>query len=401
MLNTLRDKKVIVGVTGGIAAYKAAHIVRLLVKNGAEVKVIMTDAAKEFITPLTLSTLSKNPVVSGFFDEKDGNWNSHVDLGLWADALLIAPATANTMSKMVNGAADNLLIATYLAAKCPVFIAPAMDLHMFTHPSTTNNLEILKKRGNYIIDPVAGELASGLEGKGRLDEPENIVRYLQDYFVPKNMLGKKILITVGPTYEKIDLVRYIGNYSSGKMGFALAENCARRGADVILISGPVSLSTPYKNIERINVDTTEQMYNKVMTHFENMDGAIMCAAVSDFTPVEKLDNKMKRGKNNIQLELKPTVDIASAVGAIKKPEQFVVGFALEAENGEENAIAKMERKNLDFIVLNYLNDPFAGFGVDTNKVTILHRNGMVKQYELKDKLDVADDIVQEINTLLF
>ncbi len=397
----LNGKKIIVGVTGGIAAYKSAQIVRLLVKHGAEVKVIMTPSAQQFITPLTLATLSKNPVVTDFFDAVDGQWNSHVDLGLWADAFLIAPATANTLGKMVTGMADNLLIATYLAAKCPIFIAPAMDLHMFTHPTTQQNLETLKTHGSLIIDPVAGELASGLEGKGRMDEPENIVRFLQDYFVPKDMLGKKILITAGPTYEKIDPARYIGNYSSGKMGFALAETCARRGAAVILVCGPVHLKTSYKNIERINVDTAADMHKMVMSRFEHVDGAIMCAAVSDFTPVARAEQKMKRGKENIFLELTPSIDIAAEVGKVKKPEQFVVGFALETDHEEENAISKMERKNFDFIVLNSLRDPFAGFGVDTNKVTILHRSGMKKEYELKDKVDVADDIVQEINTLLF
>jgi phosphopantothenoylcysteine decarboxylase/phosphopantothenate--cysteine ligase len=401
MPSILNEKKIIVGITGGIAAYKTVQIVRLLVKYGAEVKVIMTPSAHQFVTPLTLATLSKNPVVTDFFDATNGQWNSHVDLGLWADAFLIAPATANTLGKLATGTADNLLIATYLAAKCPVFIAPAMDLHMYAHPTTRQNLETLKAQGNLIIDPVAGELASGLEGRGRMEEPENIVRFIQDYFVPQNMLGKKILITAGPTFEKIDPVRFIGNYSSGKMGFALAETCARRGADVILVCGPVHLKTPYKNIERINVDTAADMYKVVMSRFEHVDGAIMCAAVSDFTPVVRAEQKMKRGKENIFLELTPSIDIAAEVGKLKKPEQFLVGFALETNHEEENAISKMERKNFDFIVLNSLRDPFSGFVVDTNKVTILHRSGMKKEYELKDKVDVADDIVQEINTLLF
>lgn len=401
MPSILNEKKIIVGITGGIAAYKTVQIVRLLVKYGAEVKVIMTPSAHQFVTPLTLATLSKNPVVTDFFDVTNGQWNSHVDLGLWADAFLIAPATANTLGKLATGTADNLLIATYLAAKCPVFIAPAMDLHMYAHPTTRQNLETLKAQGNLIIDPVAGELASGLEGRGRMEEPENIVRFIQDYFVPQNMLGKKILITAGPTFEKIDPVRFIGNYSSGKMGFALAETCARRGADVILVCGPVHLKTPYKNIERINVDTAADMYKVVMSRFEHVDGAIMCAAVSDFTPVVRAEQKMKRGKENIFLELTPSIDIAAEVGKLKKPEQFLVGFALETNHEEENAISKMERKNFDFIVLNSLRDPFSGFVVDTNKVTILHRSGMKKEYELKDKVDVADDIVQEINTLLF
>lgn len=397
----LNGKKIILGVTGGIAAYKSAQIIRLLVQKGAEVRVIMTPLAKEFITPLTMATLSKNPILVDFFDPTNGNWNSHVDLGIWADALLVAPATANTLAKMATGVADNLLITTYLSAKCPVFVAPAMDLDMFAHPTTKQNLNTLKSFGNYVIEPTVGELASGLEGKGRMEEPENIVRYLNDFFVTKDMSGKKILITAGPTYEKIDPVRFIGNYSSGKMGFALAENCARRGAEVVLVSGPVHLSTPYKNIERINVESAKEMHKVVMSRFEQVDGAILCAAVADFTPETTAGSKLKRGKENLTLELKPSVDIAAAVGKIKKPEQFIVGFALETNNEEENAILKMERKNFDFIVLNSLQDRNSGFGFDTNKVTILHRSGMKKQYELKSKLDVADDIVKEINTLIF
>jgi phosphopantothenoylcysteine decarboxylase/phosphopantothenate--cysteine ligase len=397
----LRGKKIILGITGSIAAYKAATLVRLLVKEGAEVKVLMTPLAKEFITPLTMATVSGNPILVDFFNPENGDWNSHVDLGLWADAYIIAPATANTIGKMVGGVADNLLLTTYLSAKCPVFVAPAMDLDMFAHPSTKRNLDTLKSFGNLIIEPTVGYLASGLEGKGRMEEPENIVRYMSDFFTPKKMLGKKVLITAGPTYEKIDPVRYIGNFSSGKMGFALAESCARQGAEVTLITGPVKVRARHQNINRIDVDSAEEMYKMVMKYFGKMDGAILCAAVADFTPVHKLNSKIKREKENLLLELKPTQDIAASVGKIKKGEQFLVGFALESDNEEVNAISKMERKNFDFIVLNSLQDHHSGFGFDTNKVSIIHRSGLKRAYELKSKLDVADDIVNEINTLIF
>jgi len=397
----LKGKKIILGVTGSIAAYKSATLIRLLVKEGAEVKVIMTPLAKEFIAPLTMATLSKNPILVDFFDPENGSWNSHVDLGIWADAYVIAPATANTIGKMVNGVADNLLLTTYLSAKCPVFVAPAMDLDMFAHPSTKKNLEILKSYNNQIIEPTTGELASGLEGKGRMEEPENIVRFLDDYFTPKRMKGKKVLITAGPTYEKIDPVRFIGNYSSGKMGFALAESCAAQGAEVILVTGPVNMSIKHPLVKRINVESAEEMYKAVMLHFDDTDGAILCAAVADFTPVTTAANKIKREKDNLLLELKPTNDIAATLGKLKKHEQFLVGFALESENEEANAISKMERKNFDFIVLNSLQDPNSGFGFDTNKISIIHRSGLQKKYELKNKLDVADDIVNEINTLIF
>lgn len=397
----LKGKKIILGITGGIAAYKSAQLVRSLVQKGAEVKVVMTPLAKEFITPLTMATLSKNPVLVDFFDPTNGNWNSHVNLGLWADAMLIAPATANTLAKMATGIADNLLLTTYLSAKCPVFVAPSMDLDMFAHPTTKQNLKALKSYGNIIIEPAVGELASGLEGKGRMEEPAKIVSILSDYFVPKDMLGKKILITAGPTYEKIDPVRFIGNYSSGKMGFALAEACAQRGAVVSLVTGPVALSLSNNTIERINVESAEEMHKVVMSRFPEADGAILCAAVADFAPANTAASKIKREKDNLRLELKPTTDIAAAVGAIKKPEQFIVGFALETDNEEKNAIDKMERKNFDFIVLNSLQDPNSGFGFDTNKVTIIHRSGLKKAYELKTKLDVADDILKEINTLIF
>ncbi|MDD3196277.1 MAG: bifunctional phosphopantothenoylcysteine decarboxylase/phosphopantothenate--cysteine ligase CoaBC [Paludibacter sp.] len=397
----LTGKKIVLGVTGGIAAYKAAFLVRLLVQKGAEVRVVMTPMAKEFISPLTLSTLSRNPVLIDFYDKSTGNWNSHVDLGTWADAMLIAPATANSMAKMVTGQADNLLITTYLSARCPVFVAPAMDLDMFAHPSTRESLAKLKDYGCIIIEPAVGELASGLEGKGRMEDPESIACILFDYFEPKDMVGKKILITAGPTYEKIDPVRFIGNYSSGKMGFALAETCARRGAEVVLIAGPVSLSLQNKAIERINVETADEMAKAVLSRWDDMDGGILAAAVADFTPAVRRDYKIKREGDVLNVSFNPTIDIAAEVGRIKRHEQFLVGFALENENEEQNALAKMDRKNFDFIVLNSLQDPDSGFGFDTNKVTILHRSGLKRQYELKSKLDVADDIVREMNTLIF
>lgn len=397
----LQGKKIILGVTGSIAAYKAAHLIRLLVKEGMEVKVVMTPLAKEFITPLTLATLSKNPILVDFFNPENGDWNSHVDLGMWADAYLIAPATANTIGKMVNGVADNLLLTTYLSAKCPVFVAPAMDLDMFAHPSTKHNLDILRSYGNQIIEPAVGQLASGLEGKGRMEEPENIVQFLDDYFTPKLMLGKKVLITAGPTYEKIDPVRFVGNYSSGKMGFALADACAKQGAEVTLITGPVNVRAKHAAINRINVESAEEMYKAVLSKFDKMDGAILCAAVADFTPVSQSDYKLKREHDNLVVELKPTLDIAAEVGKIKRHEQFLVGFALETNNEEANAKSKMERKNFDFIVLNSLQDPNSGFGFDTNKVSIIHRSGLQREYELKSKLEVADDIINEINTLIF
>jgi len=393
----LQGKHIILGVTGSIAAYKSAQLIRLLVKEGTEVKVIMTSLAKEFITPLTLATLAKNPILVDFFDPTNGNWNSHVDLGLWADAYLIAPATANTIAKMASGVADNLLLTTYLSAKCPVIVAPAMDLDMFAHPTTQRNLETLKSIGNLIVEPASGELASGLDGKGRMEEPEVIVRFLDDFFTPKLLSEKKILITAGPTYEKIDPVRFVGNYSSGKMGFALAEVCARQGAEVCLITGPVQMKTIHPNIERIDVESAGEMFDAVMNRFYGTDGAILCAAVADFTPIERAESKLKReNDNNLLLELKPTQDIAASLGKMKMENQFLVGFALETNNEEANARQKMERKNLDFIVLNSLQDEHAGFGYDTNKITILDRTGLKKQFELKSKNAVAEDIVNEI-----
>jgi len=396
----LKGKKIILGVTGSIAAYKSAQIVRLLVKEGAEVKVVMTELAKEFVTPLTLATLAKNPILIDFFDPTNGNWNSHVDLGLWADAYLIAPATANTIAKMATGVADNLLLTTYLSAKCPVFLAPAMDLDMFAHPATQANLKTLKSIGNHIIEPASGELASGLDGKGRMEEPENIVRILDDFFTEKPLLGKNILITAGPTYEKIDPVRFVGNYSSGKMGFALAEVCAKQGADVVLISGPVQLTTKHPNIQRIDVQSAEEMYEEVTNRFYATDGAILCAAVADFTPIDPAETKLKREKENLFLELKPTHDIAASLGEMKTESQFLVGFALETNNELANAQSKLERKNFDFIVLNSLQDAQAGFGFDTNKISILYRSGEKNEYELKSKSAVAEDIIAEIAKII-
>ena len=396
----LQGKKIILGVTGSIAAYKSAQLIRLLVKEGAEVKVIMTSLAKEFITPLTLATLAKSPVLVDFFDPTNGNWNSHVDLGIWADAYLIAPATANTIGKMAVGIADNLLLTTYLSAKCPVFVAPAMDLDMFAHPAMQRNLESLRLIGNQIIEPSFGELASGLEGKGRMEDPEMIVRYLDDYFTPKPLNGRKILITAGPTYEKIDPVRFVGNYSTGKMGYALAEVCAKQGAEVCLVSGPVQLKTIHPNIERVDVESAKEMFEEVMNRFYGMDGAILCAAVADFTPIDEAQLKLKREKENFILELKPTQDIAAAAGNMKTDSQFLVGFALETNNEEANAIGKMEAKNFDFIVLNSLQDKQAGFGYDTNKISIIHRSGAKKEFELKSKTEVAEDIIAEIKQFI-
>lgn len=397
----LKGKNILLGVTGSIAAYKAANLIRLLVKKGATVQVLMTPAGKEFITPLTLSTLSGRPVYSDFFSEKDGRWHSHVSLGLWADAMLIAPATASTMGKMAHGIADNLLVTCYMSCKAPVFVAPAMDLDMYAHPSTHANLDLLRSFGNHIIEPAAGELASGLVGKGRMDEPENIVAYLEDYFASRQQLnGRKVVITAGPTYEKIDPVRFIGNYSSGKMGYALAEKCAEAGADVTLISGPVDLKTIHPNIKRINVESAAEMYDATMEAQPDANALILCAAVADFTPASRADEKIKREKDDLQITLKPTRDIAAAVGANKKDGQVLVGFALETQNELQNAQGKLDRKNLDFIVLNSLKDAGAGFRVDTNRITIIERNGKQTSFELKSKSEVAADIVSVLTQYL-
>ena len=399
-MEVLNGKHIVLGVTGSIAAYKAAFLVRLLIKKGAEVQVVMTPAAKEFITPLTLSTLTRKPVVSEFFDRRDGSWNSHVDLGQWADAMLIAPCTASTLGKMASGVADNMLITTYFSMKAPVFVAPAMDLDMYSHPVTQRNIETLTSIGNIFIEPASGELASQLVGKGRMQEPEVIVAALEEYFSKQSQLSKKkVLITAGPTYEAIDPVRFIGNYSTGKMGFALAEECAARGADVTLIAGPVNLKTQNPGINRIDVTSAQQMYEAAMEHFPKSDAAILCAAVADFTPVQTSDTKIKR-KGEITLTLKPNPDIAASLGAIKRPDQRMVGFALETNDEFSNAQDKLERKNLDFIVLNSLRDKGAGFGYDTNKVTLIDRNGS-DELPLQSKKDVAKAIVSKLAGLLF
>ena len=393
----LKGKHIILGVTGSIAAYKAATLTRLLVKEGASVKVVMTPLAKEFITPLTMATLSKSPIMVDFYNPENGDWNSHVDLGLWADLYLIAPASANTIGKMAGGIADNLLLTTYLSAKCPVMIAPAMDLDMYKHPATQRNLKILQSFGNIIIEPESGELASGLMGKGRMEEPEKIVSFITNYFACQaDFKGKKVMVTAGPTYEKIDPVRFIGNYSSGKMGRAIAEEVAKRGAEVILVCGPVNLETCNPAICRVNVESAAQMYEVAAKEFVNCDVAVLSAAVADFTPREKADHKIKRGKDDLVLELLPTKDIAAELGKMKTTSQLLVGFALETNDEEANALSKMQRKNLDMIVLNSLNDKGAGFGVDTNKVTILDRKGEKTFYELKTKIEVARDIVDQI-----
>ncbi len=401
MMSVLKGKKVLLGITGGIAAYKTAYLVRLFIKAGADVKVVMTPAAKEFITPLTLSTLSKNEVFSSFTDEEDENakWNNHVELGLWADFLLIAPATANTLSKMAAGNSDNFLLATYLSAKCPVFFAPAMDLDMYRHPSTKNSLHTLAGFGNIVIPPGSGELASGLYGEGRMAEPEEIIEFIEDYF-SKNLplKGKNFLITAGPTYEAIDPVRFIGNHSSGKMGYELAEAAARLGARVHLISGPTHLSTENPNIILVRVTSTHEMYEAVHSNFKAADVCIAAAAVADYKPKTVAGEKIKKSDQTLNIELTKTEDILASLGAEKK-DQILIGFALETNNEVENARNKLKRKNLDFIVLNSLRDKGAGFKSDTNKVSIIYPDSQ-KDFDLKTKEEVAKDILKEIIDLL-
>ena len=396
----MKGKKIVLGITGSIAAYKAAVLIRALIKKGAEVQVVITPAGKEFITPITLSALTSKPVISEFFSQRDGTWHSHVDLGLWADAMVIAPATASTIGKMANGIADNMLITTYLSMKAPVFVAPAMDLDMFAHPATQKNLEILRSYGNHIIEPGEGELASHLVGKGRMEEPEKIVEVLEAFFNrEQDLKGKKVLITAGPTYEKIDPVRFIGNYSSGKMGYALAESCARRGAEVTLISGPVQVKAQHPSIKVIKVESAHQMHEAAIEAFPTSDAAILCAAVADFTPEVKADQKIKREKEDLILKLVATEDIAAALGKIKKENQCLVGFALETNNELANARHKLEKKNFDFIVLNSLQDAGAGFQCDTNKITIVDKE-KATPYPLKTKTEVADDIIDRLANLL-
>ena len=417
----LKGKKIVLGITGSIAAYKSCLIIRGLIKRGAEVQVVITPAGKEFITPITLSALTHKPVVSEFFSQRDGTWNSHVDLGLWADAMLIAPCTASTMGKMAHGIADNMLITTYLSMKAPVFIAPAMDLDMYKHPSTQTNMKTLLGYGNHIIEPEVGFLASGLEGKGRMEEPDIIVECLDRFFDEQaqqnaktdeaasenckekesdklDLKGKKIMITAGPTYEKIDPVRFIGNYSSGKMGFALAEECCRRGAEVTLVAGPVSLSCS-EAIHRIDVESCEEMYQAATKAFASTDAAILCAAVADFKPSEIADRKIKRKKDDLELRLVPTHDIAAALGKMKQKHQRIVAFALETNDEEANAQKKRKKKNADFIVLNSTRNPGTTFRTDDNQITIISEEGK-KEYEKKPKTEVARDIINELAHLL-
>ena len=406
----LKGKKIVLGITGSIAAYKACNIIRLLVKRGAEVQVVITPAGKEFITPITLSALTQKPVISDFFSQRDGTWHSHVALGLWADAMLVAPCTASTLGKMAHAIADNMLITTYLSMKAPVFVSPAMDLDMFAHPSTKANLALIESYGNHIIEPQSGFLASGLEGKGRMEEPEAIVDALDAYFdslTPSLLRGKRVLITAGPTYEKIDPVRFIGNYSTGKMGFAIAEECRRRGADVTIVCRPVSLKCD-DGIRRVDVESCEEMYQAATKAFEGktdgsstgrkMDAAILCAAVADFKPAEVADRKIKREKDDLLLRLEPTHDIAAALGQMKQEDQHIVAFALETNDEETNAEKKRIKKNADFIVLNSTRNPGTTFRTDENQITIISEKGKI-EYEKKPKTEVAADIIDELAKL--
>ena len=406
----LKGKKIVLGITGSIAAYKSCLIIRGLVKRGAEVQVVITPSGKEFITPLTLSTLTHKPVISEFISQRDGTWHSHVDLGLWADAMLIAPCTASTLGKMANGVADNMLVTTYLSMKAPVFIAPAMDLDMYRHPSTQHNLDVLRSYGNHIIEPASGFLASGLEGKGRMEEPEKIIEVLDQFFeqqanaaaddsaVRPTLSGKRILITAGPTYEKIDPVRFIGNYSSGKMGFALAEECRRRGAEVTLIAGPVALLC-HPDIHRINVESCEEMYRAATDAFPHTDAAILCAAVADFKPAHVADKKIKREGDGLHIDLIPTQDIAAALGRMKTNRQHIVAFALETDNEAQNAEEKLRKKNADFIVLNSTRIPGTTFRSDDNQIAIISAKGRT-DYPKKSKDKVAVDIIDQLESLM-
>ena len=398
----LKGKNFLLGITGSIAAYKAAILVRLLVKEGANVKVIMTPKAKEFITPLTMATLSKNPILVDFYNPENGDWNSHVDLGIWADAYIIAPASANTLGKMANAIADNLLVTTYLSARCPVFIAPAMDMDMYAHPANLKNIEILKSFGNIFIEPAEGELASGLVGKGRMEEPENIVNFIKSYFSKKKSLeGKIILVTAGPTYEKIDTVRFIGNYSSGKMGYAIANEAASRGAEVILISGPSNEKIPSSpNIKLYKVESAGEMYDVVMRFYPECNIAIFSAAVADFTPEITSSKKIKRKSDSLEIKLIPTRDIAFEAGKLKRSDQINIGFALESENEIFNAQEKLKKKNFDFIVLNSLKDTGSGFNTDTNKITIFDNKQQKIEFNLKSKTLVAKDIIDKLEEIL-
>ena len=398
----LKGKKIVLGITGSIAAYKACLLIRQLIKRGAEVQVVITPAGKEFITPITLSALTHKPVISEFFSQRDGTWNSHVDLGLWADAMVVAPCTASTLGKMAHGIADNMLITIYLSMKAPVFIAPAMDLDMYRHPSTQANMKTLLSYGNHIIEPESGFLASGLEGKGRMEEPEVIADRLDQFFSensqPSPIAGKKVVITAGPTYEKIDPVRFIGNYSSGKMGFAIAEECLRRGADVTVVAGPVSL-TCSSGIRRLDVESCQDMYDAATSEFADADVAILAAAVADFRPALVADRKIKRGKDDMVITLCPTHDIAAALGASKKAGQTLVAFALETNDEEANAMRKLEKKNADFVVLNSLRNEGTCFRTDQNQIEIVSRDGKTS-YEKKSKADTASDIVDYLEKVV-
>lgn len=406
----LKGKKIVLGITGSIAAYKACLIIRGLIKHGAEVQVVITPSGKEFITPITLSALTHKPVISEFFSQRDGTWNSHVDLGLWADAMLIAPCTASTLAKMANGVADNMLITTYLSMKAPVFIAPAMDLDMYRHPSTQHNMDTLRSYGNHIVEPASGFLASGLEGKGRMEEPENIIAALERELAHEGgeepsttegrptLSGKRILITAGPTYEKIDPVRFIGNYSSGKMGFALAEECRKRGAEVTLVAGPVALQC-HPDIHRIDVESCEEMFNAATEAFANEDAAILCAAVADFKPAQVNDVKIKREGDGLHIDLVPTQDIAATLGKMKTERQRIVAFALETNNEEKNAEEKRRKKNADFIVLNSTRIPGTTFRSDDNQIAIISAEGRTN-YPKKSKNKVAADIIDQLQRLL-
>lgn len=397
-MSALAGKHIVLGICGGIAAYKSVSLLRLLVKAGAEVQVVITPAGKEFITPVTLSALSQKPVVSEFFTANTGEWHSHVDLGLWADCMVIAPATASTIGKMAHGIADNMLVTTYLSAKSQVFVAPAMDLDMMAHPSTTANIGLLRSYGNIIIEPESGELASGLVGKGRMEEPEKIAAVLEDFFASrKDLSGKKVLITAGPTHEKIDPVRFIGNCSSGKMGYALAEECAARGAEVTLVSGPVAIRTSNPSIRVVDVESARDMLASCEEAFPSADIAVMCAAVADYAPAEVADRKIKREHSEVPvIHLVKNPDIAATLGSRKRPGQILVGFALETDHELDNAAEKLRRKNLDMIVLNSLRDKGAGFGTDTNKVSIIRRDGSREDFGLKSKREVAADIVSSV-----
>lgn len=401
-MSVLSGKKILLGITAGIAAYKTAFLVRSFIKAGAEVKIVMTPAARDFVTPLTLATLSKNEVLHSFTKEEDDKnlWNNHVELGLWADLMLIAPATANTLSKMATGNSDNFLLATYLSAKCPVYFAPAMDLDMYRHPSTRMSFETLESYGNVMIPATAGELASGLTGEGRMAEPEDIIKFIEDHISENLPLRKKkIMITAGPTYEAIDPVRFIGNHSSGKMGYELARAAYRSGAEVILISGPTHLPNPEEGIHLIRVNSAREMFNAAMEHFDTTDAAIAAAAVSDYRPKTVARQKIKKSAQDLTLELERNPDILATLGA-KKDKQILIGFALETENEQENALGKLQKKNLDAIVLNSLNDKGAGFKVETNKISILFRDGEKKDFGLKNKSEVSKDIVNELILLL-